>query len=38
VAAYSDLTLDNVDLGTLLKELVAFIRSYNLHIPRTSCS
>jgi ubiquinone biosynthesis protein len=33
VAAYSDLTLDNVDLGTLLKELVGFIRSYNLHIP-----
>ena len=33
VAAYSDLTLDNVDLGTLLKELVGFIRAHNLHIP-----
>ncbi len=33
VAAYSDLTLDNIDLGRLLEELVALIRSHRLHIP-----
>ncbi len=33
VAAYSDLTLDSIDLGLLLKELVAFIRTHRLHIP-----
>ncbi len=33
VSTYSDLTLDTIDLGTLLKELIAFIRKYHLHIP-----
>ena len=33
VAAYCDLTLDSIDLGALLKELVAFIRTHHLHIP-----
>jgi ubiquinone biosynthesis protein len=33
VAAYSDLTLDTIDLGVLLKELIAFIRTHHLHIP-----
>ena len=33
VAAYSDLTLDNIDLGVLLKELITFIRTHHLHIP-----
>lgn len=33
VAAYSDLTLDSIDLGALLKELVAFIRTHHLRIP-----
>ena len=33
IAAYSDLTLDAIDLGTLLRELVGFIRHHRLHIP-----
>jgi ubiquinone biosynthesis protein len=33
VAAYSDLTLDSIDLAVLLKELIAFIRTHHLHIP-----
>jgi ubiquinone biosynthesis protein len=33
VAAYSDLTLDNIDLGRLLGELIALIRTHHLRIP-----
>lgn len=33
VATYSDLTLDTINLGTLLRELVAVIRTHHLHIP-----
>ena len=33
VAAYSDLTLDNIDLARLLGELVALIRTHHLRIP-----
>lgn len=33
VSAYCDLTLDTLDLGVLLKELIAFIRTHHLHIP-----
>ncbi len=33
VASYSDLTLDTIDLATLLRELVGFIRTHQLHIP-----
>ncbi len=33
VSAYSDLTLDNIDLGLLLRELIAVIRAHHLHIP-----
>jgi ubiquinone biosynthesis protein len=33
VAAYSDLTLDNIDLGRLLRELVTLIRTHRLRIP-----
>lgn len=33
VAAYSDLTLDNIDLALLLKELIGFIRTHHLRIP-----
>jgi ubiquinone biosynthesis protein len=33
VASYSDLTLDTIDLGVLLRELIAFIRTHHLHIP-----
>lgn len=33
VASYSDLTLDTIDLGVLLRELIAFIRAHHLHIP-----
>ena len=33
VASYSDLTLDTIDLGILLRELIAFIRQHHLHIP-----
>src|SRR4051812_5447249 len=33
VASYSDLTLDTINLGVLLRELIAFIRTHHLHIP-----
>src|SRR5207302_6937578 len=33
VSSYSDLTLDTIDLGVLLRELIAFIRTHHLHIP-----
>lgn len=33
VATYSDLTLDTIDLGVLLRELVGFIRAHQLTIP-----
>jgi ubiquinone biosynthesis protein len=33
VAAYSDLTLDNLDLSLLLRDLVALIRTHHLRIP-----
>src|SRR5205085_10480957 len=33
VASYSDLTLDTIDLGILLRELITFIRTHHLHIP-----
>lgn len=33
VAAYSELTLDNIDMGRLLRELIAVIRTHHLHIP-----
>lgn len=33
VATYSDLSLDTIDLGVLLHELIAFIRTHDLHIP-----
>lgn len=33
VAAYSDLSLDAIDLGLLLKELIGFFRTHRLHIP-----
>jgi ubiquinone biosynthesis protein len=33
VAAYSDLTLDNLDLSLLLRELVGLIRNHHLRIP-----
>ncbi|GAC1470045.1 MAG: AarF/UbiB family protein [Isosphaeraceae bacterium] len=33
VAAYSDLRLDSIELGLLLKELIAFFRTHHLHIP-----
>jgi len=33
IAAYSDLTLDTIDLSLLLKELIAFLRAHHLHIP-----
>ncbi|MFO0907598.1 MAG: AarF/ABC1/UbiB kinase family protein [Isosphaeraceae bacterium] len=33
VATYSDLTLDNIDLGRLLKELIGFLRDHHLHLP-----
>jgi ubiquinone biosynthesis protein len=33
VASYCDLTLDTIDLGILLRELIAFIRTHHLHIP-----
>src|SRR3954454_22414647 len=33
VASYSDLTLDTIDLGILLRELISFIRTHHLHIP-----
>jgi ubiquinone biosynthesis protein len=33
VSAYSDLTLDTIDLGLLLRELIGFIRTHHLHLP-----
>lgn len=33
VSTYSDLTLDALDLGVLLRELIAFLRTHDLHIP-----
>ncbi len=33
MASYSDLTLDSIDLGVLLRELIGFIRAHRLHIP-----
>jgi ubiquinone biosynthesis protein len=33
VASYSDLSLDAIDLGVLLRELITFIRTHDLHIP-----
>ena len=33
VASYSELTLDTIDLGPLLRELIGFIRTHHLHIP-----
>ena len=33
VAAYADLTLDNVDLAHLLRDLVSLVRTHQLHIP-----
>jgi ubiquinone biosynthesis protein len=30
---YSELTLDRINLGLLLRELIAFIRTHQLHIP-----
>jgi len=33
VAAYSDLSLDNIDLAQLLRELIALIRTHHLRIP-----
>ncbi|WP_074315660.1 ABC1 kinase family protein [Singulisphaera sp. GP187] len=33
VASYSDMSLDTIDLGVLLRELIVFIRTHDLHIP-----
>jgi ubiquinone biosynthesis protein len=33
VSAYSDLSLDNIDLAQLLRELILLIRTHHLHIP-----
>jgi len=33
VASYSELTLDTIDLGPLLRELIGVIRAHHLHIP-----
>jgi ubiquinone biosynthesis protein len=33
VHTYSHLTLDHINLGLLLRELIAFIRTHQLHIP-----
>ncbi len=33
VSAYSDLTLDSIDLGVLLRDLVGIIRTHHLNIP-----
>lgn len=38
VSAYSDLTLDSIDLGVLLRDLIGIIRTHHLSIPPTSCS
>src|SRR5262249_55255828 len=33
VASYSDLTLDTISLGPMLRELIGFVRAHHLHIP-----
>ncbi|MGP0064903.1 MAG: ABC1 kinase family protein [Isosphaeraceae bacterium] len=33
VASYSELTLDTIELGPLLRDLIGFVRMYHLHIP-----
>ena len=33
VSAYSDLTLDSIDLGVLLRDLIGIIRTHHLTIP-----
>jgi ubiquinone biosynthesis protein len=33
VASYSELNLENIELGPLLRELIGFIRAHHLHIP-----
>jgi ubiquinone biosynthesis protein len=33
VASYSELTLDTIELGPLLRELIGFIRNHHLHLP-----
>ncbi|WP_422926366.1 ABC1 kinase family protein [Singulisphaera sp. PoT] len=33
ILSYSELTLDTIDLGVLLHELISFIRLHHLHIP-----
>ncbi len=33
ISSYSELTLDTIDLGVLLHELISFIRTHQLHIP-----
>src|SRR5262249_38330148 len=33
VAAYSELTLETIELGPLLGELIGFVRAHHLHIP-----
>ena len=33
VSAYSELTLQSIELGPLLRELIGFVRNHHLHIP-----
>lgn len=33
VASYSELTLEAIELGPLLRELIGFVRTHHLHIP-----
>ncbi len=33
VAAYSELSLETIELGPLLRELIGFVRAHHLHIP-----
>lgn len=33
VASYSELNLDTIELGPLLRELIGFVRAHHLHIP-----
>jgi ubiquinone biosynthesis protein len=33
VASYSELTLENINLGPLLRDLIGFVRVHHLHIP-----
>ena len=33
VTSYSELTLDSIELGPLLRDLIGFIRTHHLHIP-----